>query len=482
MSITSLGFVAFFVIIFLIYWLCLREKKKEQNILLLIASYVFYSFADWRMSFLILASTIFFYVLGIYIAKTIDKKPKLSTFLTIVGFITGIGLLFYFKYLNFFVDGLSDFIELFGFHTGWVTKVIIFPLGVSYFSFKFISYIYEISQENIEAEKNFISFATYISFFPTITAGPIDRPQTFLPQLNKTRIFDYSLAVDGCRQILWGLFKKMVVADNIAPFVNDVFGNYQNLPGSTLLLAAILYSFQIYADFSGYSDMAIGVSKLLGFKVTKNFNFPFFAQNIAEFWRKWHMSLTEWLTDYVFKTLSFKWRTLGKLGIIFAIIANFLLCGLWHGASWNFVVFGLYHGLLFIPLILSGTMLTNNKNKIYPDKFHKLKALFKILLTFFLVTLGFIVARTVNIEQTFEYLSGLTNIDLASTIISKKYLVSIFFIFFMLIVEWLQRNKQHGLELANIKSHIVKFAIYTVLVAIIFMFGGTAETFIYFQF
>ena len=483
MNILSFNFVVFFVIFFLIYWFFLKEKKKEQNILLLIASYVFYSFADWRMTILLFIFTIIFYVFGIWIAKTIDKKPKVSIFLTTIGFIAGIGLLFYFKYFNFFVEGLSDLVTLFGFQTGWTEKHIIFPLGVSFFTFKFISYIYEVSQENIEPEKDFISFAAYIAFFPTIAAGPIDRPQTFLPQLNKIRSFDYVQATDGCRQILWGLFKKVVIADNCAIYVNRVFESYQDQAGSVLLLAAIFRAFYVYADFSGYSDMAIGVSKLLGFRVTKNFNYPFFAQNIAEFWRKWHMSLTSWLTDYVFRTLNFKWRKWGKFGMILAIIVNFVLVGLWHGANWTYVVFGFYHAMLFVILILSGAILKKNDIDTYKWGFPKPKVLFNMLLTFGLVTLGMVITRSESIGQAFAYFSGMAHWKTVSAFYKIFLMRNFWLVVIMLVVEWIQRNKEHGLDLAGIKSHVLKFSIYYILIALLFVFGvANIETFIYFQF
>ena len=486
MNIFSLGFVAFFIIIFLIYWFCLKERKTEQNILLLAASYLSYSFADWRMTVLLLGFTVIFYTFGLWITKTMDKKPKVSKFLTVIGFIAGIGLLFYFKYFNFFAEGLSDLFALFGFQTGWTEKKIIFPLGVSFFTFKLISYIYEVSQEKIVPEKNFISFAAYIAFFPTIAAGPIDRPQTFLPQINKIRSFNYALAVDGCRQILWGLFKKVVIADTCAVFVMQVFGEYQTQTGSTLLLAAIFRAFYVYADFSGYSDMAIGVSKLLGFRVTKNFDYPFFAQNIAEFWRKWHISLTSWLTDYVFKTLHFKWRKWGKFGIILAIIVNLVLVGLWHGANWTYVVFGLYHAMLFIILILSGAILRKNEVETYKWGFPKPRVLFKMLFTFGLVTTGMIIAGSKNIGQAFEYLGGMVQLDTfraSYRIFTQQDTKVIWFVLFMLVIEWMGRRNHHGLELFGLKwKKWVRWLFYYILVILIFASSGKAQEFIYFQF
>jgi len=283
------------------------------------------------------------------------------------------------------------------------------------------------------------------------------------------------------RQILWGLFKKVVIADNCAIFVNQVFDG--QLPtGSTLLLAAILFSFQMYADFSGYTDMAIGVAKLLGFRITRNFDFPFFSQNIAEYWRKWHISLTSWLTDYVFMPLNIKWRDSGKWGTIAAIMITFILIGLWHGDNWTFAFFGLYHGLLYIPLILTGAMFKKKKLEIYRWGFPKPGVLFRILLTFGLVTLGNIIFRAENIGQAFEYFSGMMDISTLKAPYRMLKMQEGWLILGMLVVEWIQRTKQHGLDLAGINSHVLKFIIYYILIAILFIFGGEAETFIYFQF
>ena len=253
-------------------------------------------------------------------------------------------------------------------------------LGISFFTFRTLSYLLDIDKGKIKAEKNWVVFFAYVSFFPSILSGPIDRAKNLIPQLEKKRAFDYNQAIDGLRQILWGLFKKIVIADNCAPFVNQIFNNYQSYPSSSLLLGAFFYAIQIYADFSGYSDMAIGISRLMGFNITKNFDFPFFAQNIAEYWRKWHMSLTSWLTDYVFTPLSIAFRDYGKWGLTFAIIINFTIIGIWHGPNWTYVLFGFLHGCYFIPLILRGTM--NKKNKIAKGKlFPSFRELINMLAT-----------------------------------------------------------------------------------------------------
>jgi len=482
MIFNSIEFLIFFIIVFSLYYFVLKEKTKPQNILLLVASYVFYAWANWKILPLLAVTTAVFYGLGIVAFEA--KTEKRKSLFTIVGVVFGLGTLLYFKYFNFFISSFRDLFELFGLQINRHTFKIIVPIGISFYTFRLLSYIIDIQRGKIEPTRDIIAFAAYVAFFPCILAGPIDRPATLIPQLQSKRVFDYPLAVDGVRQFLWGLFKKTLIADNCAIYVNQVFESYQNQTGSTLLLAAIFYSFQMYADFSGYTDMAIGVAKVLGFRVTKNFDYPYFAQNIAEFWRKWHISLTSWLTDYVFMPLNVKWRDWGKWGMILAIIVNFVLCGLWHGDNWTFVLWGFYHGLLFIPLILSGAMYKKNKIETYKCGFPKLKVLLKIMLTFGLVTLGMVLFRAESIEQAFEYLGGMINKNLLSMplLMDRTYYIPVF-ILIMLIVEWVGRKNQFGLEKLGITwKPVYRYAMYYAVVLLILLFGGKEQVFIYFQF
>ena len=482
MIFNSIEFLIFFVVVFSLYYFILKEKTKPQNILLLVASYVFYAWANWKILPLLAVTTAVFYGLGIVAFEA--KTEKRKSLFTLLGVVFGLGTLLYFKYFNFFISSFKDLFESFGLQTNWHTFKIIVPIGISFYTFRLLSYIIDIQRGKIEPTRDIIAFAAYVAFFPCILAGPIDRPVTLIPQLQSKRVFDYPLAVDGVRQFLWGLFKKTLIADNCAIYVNQVFESYQNQTGSTLLLAAIFYSFQMYADFSGYTDMAIGVAKVLGFRVTKNFDYPYFAQNIAEFWRKWHISLTSWLTDYVFMPLNVKWRDWGKWGMILAIIVNFVLCGLWHGDNWTFVLWGFYHGLLFIPLILSGAMYKKNKIETYKCGFPKLKVLLKIMLTFGLVTLGMVLFRAESIEQAFEYLGGMINKNLLSMplLMDRTYYIPVF-ILIMLIVEWVGRKNQFGLEKLGITwKPVYRYAMYYAVVLLILLFGGKEQVFIYFQF
>ena len=479
MIFNSIEFLVFFVIVFVLYHFILKEKTKLQNILLFVVSYVFYAWINWKILPLLALTTVVFYFLGIAIHE--GKTDKRKQLLTTLGVVFGLGILLYFKYFNFFISSFKALFESFGLQSNLHTFNIIVPVGISFYTFRLLSYIIDIQRGKFEPTRDMVTFATYVAFFPCILSGPIDRPATLIPQLKNKRKFDFSLAVDGMRQILWGLFKKVVIADNCIIYVDEVFGgSYQLQTGSTLLMAAVLFSFQMYADFSGYTDMAIGVAKLLGIRITKNFDFPFFAQNIAEYWRKWHISLTSWLTDYIFMPLNIKWRDKGNWGTIAAIMITFILIGLWHGDNWTFAFFGLYQGLLYIPLILTGAMFKRNKIKTYKWGFPKPKILLNMLLTFCLVTVGNVIFRSESIGLAFDYLWGITNGGWL--VIEPGWKQISMFIAIMLTIEWIQRHKEHGLVLTGIKSHVVKFIIYYVLIAAVFIFGVKASTFIYFQF
>lgn len=484
MIFNSTPFFLFFAVVFFFYYLFSNEKA--QNIILLIASYFFYGYADWKMLALLFVSTTVFYFLGLKIGKSNDDNNEIkATIYKIVGVVLGIGLLIFFKYLNFFIESFASFFSLLGLKINWHTFNIIVPLGISFFTFRLLSYILEVYRESMEPTKDYLKFATYVSFFPSILSGPIDRPNVFIPQLEKSRKFDYDLAVDGCRQILWGAFKKIVIADNCAVFVNTIWANVPNMTGSDLLMAAIMYLFQLYADFSGYSDMAIGIGKLFGIQVAENFKFPLFAVNISDFWRRWHISLTSWLTDYVFMPLNFAFRKYGKFGIIMAIIINFVLVGFWHGADWKYGLYGLYHGLLFVPLILTGDF--QKKQNIHINKLGLpvWKDLFRIFLTMILVCIGLIIFRADSVSLFGTYLGGMAQFGtiraLYRLFIDPRICIFTWMTVVMLIVEWINRNKRHGLDLM-LNSHALKFTIYTAIAFAIFVFSGEAEEFVYFQF
>ena len=480
MVFNSIPFVVFFVVVFFVYWFPLRKSTKAQNVFLLVASYFFYGYADWKMLPLLIVATAVFYFLGIGISQS--ESEKKASILRALGVVLGVGILLYFKYLNFFIESFANLFESMGLHTNWHTFNIIMPLGVSFFTFRLISYVIDVYNGEVEPTRDVVEFATYIAFFPCILSGPIDKPK-FISQLHQKREFNYNQAVDGMRQILWGLFKKLVVADNCAVYVDQVFSSHTDQSGSTLLLAAIFCSFQVYADFSGYSDMAIGVGKLLGFSITRNFNNPFFALNVADFWRRWHMSLTSWITDYVFTPLSFRFRRWGKVGMIIAIIINMVVVGLWHGANWTFVVFGLYHGLLFVPLVLSGAFMKKDRLSTNKIGLPVLKDLGRMLLTFALVVFGVVIFRAESIGVAWEYFCGICDGSLFTIPIFNEIIYRVvFFLGLMFCVEWLQREKSHGLELNFIRKGWLRFIIYYFILLLVLGSFGKEQTFIYFQF
>jgi len=482
MIFNSLNFLIFFLAVFFLYYFPLKEKTKAQNWLLLISSYVFYGIADWQMILLLLVATTIFYFLGLAIRTSTEKT---SSLLTTLGVLLGVGLLFYFKYLNFFIESFSDLFNAIGLKTNWGTFNIILPLGISFFTFRLLSYVIEIHRGKIAPTKDFVVFATYVAFFPTILSGPIDRPNNFIPQLAGKRPFNYGLAVDGLRQILWGLFQKVVIADNLAGIINEVWGDIPNQSGSILLIMAILYSFQLYTDFSGYSHMAIGVGKLLGFRITKNFNYPYFSRNVAEFWRNWHISLTSWLTDYIFIPLNIKFRNIGNLGIILAIIINMVIVGLWHGANWTFIIFGLYHGFLFIPLILTGSIFKKKKLKVNKLGLPFLNDFFKIIGTFLLWTFSLIIFRAENTGQLWEYINGIFNVSgffkiTAGSIVLIPILALTSILF---IVEWLERENEYAIADLGLKwRYPLRYAMYYSIIIAILWFSREEHQFIYFQF
>lgn len=363
------------------------------------------------------------------------------------------------------------------------TLHVILPVGISFYTFHALSYSIDVYKKRVPATKDIIAFFTFISFFPLLVAGPIERATNLLPQMYRKRIFDYRLAVDGMRQVLWGLFKKIVIADNCAIIANDIFNNYGNYSGSTLVLGALFFTFQIYGDFSGYSDIALGTARLFGFSVLRNFAFPYFSRDIAEFWRRWHISLTTWFRDYIYIPLGGSRVSKGK--VVRNTFIIFLISGFWHGANWTFICWGAYHALLFLPLIL---LKQNRKNtntvaegKILPN----LKELFQMVITFGLVVLGWILFRAENITHAWNYISIIFSPSLlAVPKLPPLFLNKFHFLIIPLfiIVEWLNRKKQHGLQIDNIKSSVVKWIIYFMLILAIWALGGQQETFIYFQF
>jgi len=477
MIFNSIDFLIFLLTVFLLYWFVFQKNLKLQNLFILTISYFFYCWWNWRFLFLILLYSGLNYVAGILLASYENQQKR--KLILVLSCIFSLGLLCVFKYFNFFVDNfLSAFASL-GIHLQARTLNIILPVGISFYTFKALSYTIDVYKRKLAPTKDVIAFFCFVGFFPQLLAGPIDRATNLLPQFYIKRTFEYDKIVDGLRQMLWGFFKKVVIADNCATAVNAIFANYETMPASTLVLGAVFFSFQIYGDFSGYSDIAIGTSRLFGFSSMRNFSVPYFSRDIAEFWRRWHISLTSWFRDYLYIPLG------GNRGTKYQVIRNtlviFILCGFWHGANWTFVFWGFINALFFIPLLL---LKKNRKNtdtiaqgKILPN----IKELFQMGTMFSLTTLAWLFFRADNIGQAFSYIG---NIFTKSLIVAPhgsgaKHIVPLLLI--LVVVEWLQRDKQHALE--NLKMHIsLRWAVYYILIYFICWHVGTRQQFIYFKF
>jgi len=475
MTINSIDFLLFMVVVFLLYYFPLRASRRAQNWLLLLASYFFYGYADLRMLGLLAGVTVVYYFLGIAIGHT--RGTPTGRLLTASGIAGGVLLLLCFKYLNFFITSFAGLFSVFGLHTNRYSFSILLPLGISFFTFRLISYAIEVNRGTLPPSRNPVDFATYVAFFPCLISGPIDRPQKFLPQLGEERPFNYDLTVDGMRQILWGLFKKMVIADNLAIAVNGIWSDYTHQPASNLLLGAICYSFQIYADFSGYSDMAIGVSKLLGFRVAQNFSYPYFARNISEFWRHWHMSLTSWLMDYIYFPLG--GSRCSKIKHFLNTMTVFVICGFWHGANWTFVWWGAFNGLLFLPSVIKKRKKLSPvaaQGRVLPT----FRELTNILGTFAVVTIGWIMFRADTLSSALHYMAGLFNRSLFTV---PVYKMQIIYIALLLVIEWFSRTLEHPLQaVTNIRYAPLRWAFYYILIFIVFKFQGEGTQFVYFKF
>ena len=480
MLFNSIEFALFLPVVFLLYWFAARGSFKLQNIILLLSSYCFYGCWDYRFLFLLIFSTFLDYFTGL---KIYDSEKNIKKFWFWLSIGVNLWFLAVFKYYNFFVVSFAESLLHLGVKVDLWTLKVILPVGISFYTFHGLSYVIDIYNDKIKPERNFIHYSVFVCFFPLLVAGPIERATHLLPQILKKREFDYHKAVDGLRQILWGLFKKVVIADNCANYVNHVFNDYQSLNASTLLLGAVLFTFQIYCDFSGYTDIALGTAKLFGIDLLRNFAFPYFSRDIAEFWRRWHISLTTWFRDYLYIPLggsrANKWRVIRNTFIIF------LVSGFWHGANWTFLFWGVYHATLFMPLLIFQKNRKNTNNVAEGRLLPTVKEFFQICSTFLLVVVGWIIFRSESITQAFGYLFKLFDKSLFSIplLMNREYYIPLFVnILILIIVEWLQRNKKHGLEIESINSHAVKFCIYYVLIGFILWFGGSSETFIYFQF
>lgn len=490
MLFNSIEFAVFLPIVFILYWFIVNKNLKAQNILLLIASYLFYGWWDWRFLFLLALLSLTNFFFGIKIEKNEAKRNGRRWF--ILGLIINIGFLGVFKYYNFFIDSFIDLISLFGYNLSRSTTKIILPLGISFYVFLSLSYLIDIYKKNLTADRNIIEVLLTLSFFPIILAGPIQRPSSLLPQIAKRREFSYDQAVDGLRQILWGLFVKIAVADNLAPEADKIFLNFSDYSGSTLFFGMVFYTIQIYADFSGYSNIAIGTAKLFGFRLMQNFAYPYFSRDITEFWKRWHISLTTWFRDYVFLPISFSvsWRLkkerilLIKADQFIYIIASIIvwfLTGLWHGANFTFIFWGLINGFFLIIYHLQRKPRKKLFKKLGINNDQTIVVIFETFFTIIIVMLAWIFFRSDNLHLAAKYIDNMFSSSFfpVAKILTKKALLlaSIF-----IITEWIQRNKEHALQINGIKSRFTRWWIYFSVICLIMFLGGGGQKFIYFQF
>jgi alginate O-acetyltransferase complex protein AlgI len=479
MLFNSINFALFFPIVFTLYWIC-NKNLKLQNILLLVASYYFYSCWDYRFLFLLIFSTLLDYFTGIKMSEAENQKGKKFWFW--LSICINLGFLGVFKYYNFFAESFVDMFGRAGITMHASTINVILPVGISFYTFHGLSYVIDIYKGRIKPERNFIDYSLFVSFFPLLVAGPIERATHLLPQIKKKRTFNYLQAVDGLRQILWGLFKKVVIADNCAEYANLVFNHSQNYSGSSLLLGALMFTFQIYCDFSGYSDIALGTARLLGIDLLRNFAFPYFSRDIAEFWRRWHISLSSWFKDYLYIPLG------GSKGGLWMRVRNtfiiFIVSGFWHGANWTFLIWGALNALFIMPSIIFSTNRTNMdivaKGRIFPS----LRDLISIIVTFALTVFAWIFFRAATVGEAFHIVGNIFNRSLFKEPQDAPKPAMLLIIVVFVIMEWIGREGKYAIEKIGISwPPVLRWSFYSLIIFFIGMFMQTSGTdFIYFQF
>jgi alginate O-acetyltransferase complex protein AlgI len=479
MLFNSFSFLVFITIVFAIYWL-LKNQLRAQNFFVLLASYFFYGWWDWRFLALVFVSSAVDFFLGIALDKN-DNRIRRKILLATSVFVN-IGMLGFFKYFNFFIESFSVLLQQLGMNPNISTLQIILPVGISFYTFQTLSYTIDIYRKEIKPTKDVIAFFAFVSFFPQLVAGPIERARSLVPQFLKKRTFDVISATDGMRQILWGLFKKILIADNCSIYVNEIFFHYEIHSGGTLLLGAVLFGFQIYGDFSGYSDIAIGTGRLFGFNLMQNFAFPYFSRDIAEFWRRWHISLSTWFRDYVYVPLG---GSKGSKILQFKnVLIIFLVSGFWHGANFTFIVWGAIHAMLFIPLLLTKRNRKHTTDITNRDLITKPLTILKIIVTFLMVNIAWVFFRSPSISSAIKYLKIMfTKLADSPARSYEIYSKPVFFaIIVMIIFEWIHRSKRHGLQFDNWPK-FVRWLIYLLIAYAIFLYGNFNQVeFIYFAF
>jgi len=482
----SLDFFIFLPIVYILYWFVFNKSLKWQNILILIASYFFYGWWSWQFMGLLALSTLLDYLYGFWVASPNKKKAKLFLWLSIIN---NLGILAIFKYYNFFAVQFQNGLSLLGLHADIMLLNVALPVGISFYTFHGMSYVFDIYRGHQKPVKNYVDYAVFVSFFPLLVAGPIERANHLLPQVQKRRYFDYAQSIEGCRLMLWGLFKKIVIADNCAHFANQIFNNAHSYNGSTLFLGALFFTIQIYGDFSGYSDIALGTAKMFGFNLLINFRFPYFSRDLGEFWKRWHISLSSWFRDYLYIPLGGSKE--GKYKAIRNTFVIFLVSGFWHGASWNFIFWGLAHAIGFIPLLLLAKSKSNLGNSIASKTiFPSLKETIGLVSTFLFVLLTWILFRSTDMSTTLLIYKKIGSAELFAPLnysfdnAEKLKLLHLFVsVAFMFVAEWLSRTTNSSVHFFNkIKFPAVRWSVYVLLILMLFLYKGAAVEFIYFAF
>jgi D-alanyl-lipoteichoic acid acyltransferase DltB (MBOAT superfamily) len=474
MLFNSLGFLFFLPVVFAIYWM-IRKQLRMQNILLMLASYFFYACWDFRFLFLLIFSTFLDYISGLLIRQS-DSQLKKKTWLAI-SVVINLGFLGFFKYYNFFAESFASMLNGAGFEANMWTLQIILPVGISFYTFHGLSYVFDIYKNRIEPCRSYVDYSLFVSFFPLLVAGPIERATHLLPQIVRPRTFNYSQMRDGLRQMLWGFFKKVVIADSCAYYADLAFNNTDDYGGGALILGALFFTVQIYCDFSGYSDIALGTARLFGFELLQNFAYPYFSRDIAEFWRRWHISLSSWFRDYLYIPLGGSRGSLGKK--IRNTFIIFVVSGFWHGANWTFIAWGALNAIYFLPGLIRGSNRENlgvvADGRLLPS----LRDLINILITFSLCVFAWIFFRAESMAHAFKYISGIfntTNDEPLGNIRMLPFIIAFF------LMEWLHRSKRHGLCLDERVPQVMRWLLYLILSICVMFFFGKGNSFIYFQF
>lgn len=481
MLFNSFQFAIFLPIVFLLYWL-LAPYRRWQNLLIIVASYVFYGWWIWRLLLLIALTSFCSYVASLLI-EHYEGRRRMQQVVSATNIAVNLTVLGVFKYYNFFVENLDALLSAMGWHLDWVTMNFILPVGISFYTFQALSYSIDVYQKKLSATHDIVEFFAYISFFPQLVAGPIERATNLLPQFRHSRTFDYAKAVDGLRQMLWGFFKKLVIADNCATVVNEYWGQYSELSGWSLFLLGVFFAIQIYSDFSGYSDIAIGCARLFGFNLMRNFNCPYFSRSIPEFWRRWHISLTTWFRDYVYFPLGGsrcdKWKIIRNVYIVWGI------SGLWHGANWTFVCWGLFHATLLAIYNLFGINTKYEHIVAYNRWLPNIKEVLQMALTFFLAVIGWIIFRADNMTQAVDYLTRMFANPFDGRMLPEESYGYLTWGLALLLIEFIQRDKEHALQIPDsglFKYRFVRWGVYYVVLLVIAKIAGEPQSFIYFQF